>query len=100
MSPGIVPCAMSNWICSDAVSSEAGSSAVARAAVDTIESASRFSLTNRRYPSVVTWKPGGTGRPAAARRASDAPLPPTDSSVAMGLSNWRINDRSRGEFIA
>ena len=45
------------------------------------------------------WKPGGTGRPAAAMRASDAPLPPTRSSVAWGLSRWRMNGLAGGEFI-
>ena len=46
------------------------------------------------------WKAGGTGRPAPARRASEAPLPPTRSSVATGLSSSRISDSSCGELIA
>src|SRR5208337_3629381 len=45
------------------------------------------------------WKPGGTGRPAATMRASDAPLPPTRSSVARGLSSLRMHGLVSGEVI-
>src|SRR5690348_9504297 len=39
-----------------------------------------------RYALVVTWNPGGTWNPARARRASEAPLPPTTPGAAPGSS--------------
>src|SRR5712692_2773145 len=46
------------------------------------------------------WKPGGTGRPAAAMRASEAPFPPTCSSVAEASSSGRTRGIDGSLLIA
>ncbi|PNG49032.1 hypothetical protein WDL1P2_00295 (plasmid) [Variovorax sp. WDL1] len=58
----------------------------------TIDACNALASINARYASVVMSKPGGTGKPARAMRANEAPLPPTSGRVADTSSSARTSD--------
>ena len=77
VSAGISRAANASRMRRAAASAASGSSVRTPATAARMSAANPASATERRYASVVTQNPLGTGSPAPARRASDAPLPPT-----------------------